>query len=111
MFPVASWDVCPVCVGDDGVELCYCCVYVGNCNGVEYEKLLFCLLHELWPVCYFVVYVCVIRCGVGVRLVRVVIMILIKVFLIYEGSVRTVRHVLFCSSFGEQKVMSGEDVW
>ena len=23
LFPVASWDVCPVCVGDDGVELCY----------------------------------------------------------------------------------------
>ena len=23
VFPVASWDVCPVCGGDDGVELCY----------------------------------------------------------------------------------------
>ena len=28
-----------------------------------------------------------------------------------EGSVCAVRHVVFCSSVGEQKVMSGEDVW
>ena len=49
MFPVTSWDVCPVCIGDDGVELCYVAVlyvYVGDRNGVEDEKLLFCLLHE-----------------------------------------------------------------
>ena len=23
VFHVASWDVCPVCVGDDVVEVCY----------------------------------------------------------------------------------------
>ena len=23
VFPVASWDVCPVCIGDDRIELCY----------------------------------------------------------------------------------------
>ena len=23
VFPVASWDVYPLCVGDDGVEVCY----------------------------------------------------------------------------------------
>ena len=32
VFPLDSWDVCPVCVGDDGVEVCYCDVYVGNWN-------------------------------------------------------------------------------
>ena len=50
---------------------------------------------------------CVIRCGVGVRHVRVVIMI----GRWSEGSVCTLRHVVFCSSVGEQKVMSGEDAW
>ena len=49
---------------------------------------------------------CVIQCGVGVRHVRIVIMI----GRWSEGSVCTVRHVVFCSSDGEQKVMSGEDV-
>ena len=43
----------------------------------------------------------------GVRRVRVVIMI----GRWSEGSVCTVRHVVFCSSVREQKVMSGEDVW
>ena len=52
-------------------------------------------------------FVCVIRCGVGVRRVRVVIMI----GRWSEGSVCTVRHVVFCSSVGEQKVMSGDNVW
>ena len=28
-----------------------------------------------------------------------------------EGRVCTVRHAVFCFSVGEQKVMSGEDVW
>ena len=45
-------------------------------------------------------------CGVG-RCVRVVIMI----GRLAEGSVCTVRHVVFSSSVGEQKVISGEDVW
>ena len=27
-----------------------------------------------------------------------------------EGSVCTVRYVVFCSNVGEQKIMSGEDV-
>ena len=58
MFPVATWDVCPVCVGDNAVEVCYCGVYVGNWNGVEGEKLLLCLLHKRWPVCSFLVFVC-----------------------------------------------------
>ena len=49
---------------------------------------------------------CVIRCGVGVRRVHVVM-----IGRWSEVSVRTVRHVVFCSSVGEQKVMSGEDVW
>ena len=49
---------------------------------------------------------CVIRCGVGVRRVCVVIMI----GRWSEESVCTVRHVVFCYSVGEQKVMSGEDV-
>ena len=49
---------------------------------------------------------CVIRCGVGVRRVRVVL-----IGRWSEGSVCTVRHVVFCSGVGEQKVMSGEDVW
>ena len=43
----------------------------------------------------------------GVRHVRVVIMI----GRWSEGSVCAVRHVVFCSSVGEQKVRSGEDVW
>ena len=51
-------------------------------------------------------FVYVIRCGVGVRHVRV-IMIRRR----SEESVCTVCHVVFCSSVGEQKVMSGEDVW
>ena len=34
MFPVASLDVCPVCAGDDGVEVRYRGVDVGNFNGV-----------------------------------------------------------------------------
>ena len=46
MFPVASWDVCPVCFGDDGVDVWYCGIYVCNWNGVDDEKLLLCLLHE-----------------------------------------------------------------
>ena len=50
---------------------------------------------------------CVIRCGVGVRHVHVVIMI----GRWSQGSVCTVHHMVFCSSVGEQKVMSGEDVW
>ena len=45
MFNVALWDVCPLCGGDDGVEVCHCDVYVGNFNGVE-DKKLFSLLHE-----------------------------------------------------------------
>ena len=49
---------------------------------------------------------CVIQCGVGVRHVCVVIMI----GRWSEGSVCTVCHVVFGSSVGEQKVMSGEDV-
>ena len=49
----------------------------------------------------------VIQCGVGVRRVRVVIMI----GRWSAGSVCTVRHVVFCFSVGEQKVMSGEEVW
>ena len=49
---------------------------------------------------------CVIRCGVGVRRVHIFIMI----GRWSEGSVCTVLHVVFCSSVGEQKVMSGEDV-
>ena len=49
---------------------------------------------------------CVVRCGAGVIRVRVVIMIGRWA----EGSVCTVRHVVFCSSVGEQKVMSGEVV-
>ena len=48
---------------------------------------------------------CDIRCGVGVRRVHVVIMS----GRWSERSVCTVRHVVFCSSVGEQKVMSGED--
>ena len=47
-----------------------------------------------------------IRCGVGVRRVCVVIM----TGRWSEGSVWTVRHVVFCSTVGEQKVMPGEDV-
>ena len=43
----------------------------------------------------------------GVRRVHVVIMI----GRWSEGSVWTVRHVVFCSTVGEQKVMSREDVW
>ena len=40
VFPVASWDVCSVFVGDDGIEVCHCRVYVGNWNGVvKGEKL------------------------------------------------------------------------
>ena len=50
---------------------------------------------------------CVILCGLGVRRVRVVIMI----GRWSEGSVCTVRHMVFCSNVGEQKVMSREDVW
>ena len=50
---------------------------------------------------------CIIQCGVGVRRVCVVIMI----WRWSEGSVCTVRHVVFCFSVREQKVMSGEDVW
>ena len=50
---------------------------------------------------------CVIQCGVGVRRVRAVVMI----GRWSEGSVCAVRHVVFRSSVGEQKVMSGEDVW
>ena len=50
---------------------------------------------------------CVIHCGVGVRCVLVIIMI----GRWPEGSVCTVRHVVFCSSVGDQKSMSGEDVW
>ena len=46
MFPVALWVVCPVCGGDDRVEVCHCGVYVGNWNEVEDVKLLFSLLHE-----------------------------------------------------------------
>ena len=46
MFPVASWDVRPVGVGDNGVEVCYCGVYVGNWNAVEGEKLFLYLLHK-----------------------------------------------------------------
>ena len=51
-------------------------------------------------------FVCVIWCGVGVRHVRVVIMIGTW----SEGTVWTVHHVVFCSNVGEQKVISGEDV-
>ena len=47
---------------------------------------------------------CVIRCGVCVRCV------VIMIGRWSEGSVCMVRHVVFCSSVGEQKVMSGEDV-
>ena len=50
---------------------------------------------------------CVIRCGVGVRHVHIVIMIERW----SEGSVCTVHHMVFRSSVGEQKIMSGEDVW
>ena len=51
-------------------SLCYCCVYVGNWNRVEDAKLLFCFSMNdgqfaLWE------FVCVIRCFVGVRRVRV----------------------------------------
>ena len=42
----------------------------------------------------------------GVRDVRVVIMI----GRWSDGSVWTVRHVIFCSNVGEQKVISREDV-
>ena len=54
----------------------------------------------------FVIFQCVfvIRCGVGVRRV-----IMIRRW--SEGNVCTVRHRVFCFSVGEQKVMSGEDVW
>ena len=52
--------------------------------------------------------VCVNRCGVNMRHVHVVMMIGSW----SAGSVSTVRHVVFCSNVGEQKVMSGvgEDV-
>ena len=50
---------------------------------------------------------CVIQCSVGVRLVRVVIMI----GRWSEGSVCTVRYAVVCSSVGEQNVMYGKDVW
>ena len=50
---------------------------------------------------------CVIQCGVCVRRVRVVIMI----GRWSEGSVCTVRDVVFYSSVRKQKIMSGEDVW
>ena len=36
----------PVCVGDDGVEVCYCGVDIGNWDEVEGKKFLFCLLRE-----------------------------------------------------------------
>ena len=49
---------------------------------------------------------CVVRCGVGVMRVCC-----IMIGTWSEGSVCTVHHVVFCSSVGEQKVMSGEDVW
>ena len=55
VFFVSSWDVCPVCVGDDGVEVCYCGVHIGNWNEVEGKKL---LLPGKWPACSHVVYVC-----------------------------------------------------
>ena len=51
-------------------------------------------------------FVCVIRCGVGVRRVYVII-----IGRWSEGSVCTVRHVVFCSSVGELKVMSWEELW
>ena len=53
--------------------------------------------------CALLLFVCVIRCGAGVRRVHVVIMI----GRWSEGSVCTVCRVVFCSSVGEQKVMSG----
>ena len=61
-------------------------------------SLLFCNLCVLSGVAWVL--------GVGVRRVRV-----IMIGRWSEGSVCTVRHVVFCSSVGEQKVMSGEDVW
>ena len=45
-------------------------------------------------------FVCVTQCGVGGKRERVVIMIRRW----SEGSVRTVRHVLFCSSVGEKRL-------
>ena len=44
---------------------------------------------------------------VGVRRARVAIII----GRWSEGSVCSVRHAEFCSSVGEQNVLSGEDVW
>ena len=45
VFPAAWWDVCHVCVGDNGVEVCYCGVYGGNWNGIDGEILLPCFIH------------------------------------------------------------------
>ena len=41
VFPVASWDVCPVCIGESRIEVCYCCAYVGNLNELQERNCCF----------------------------------------------------------------------
>ena len=104
VFPVASWNMCSVCGGDDGVEVCYCGVYIGDWCGVYDCEQLFSLLRKCYPVSSLVVSVCFpvlsgreACCYYNRKVIG--------------GKCVSCSPVVFCSSVGEQKVISVDDVW
>ena len=60
VFSVAFWNVSFVCVLYDAVEFGDVSVNVVNGCVVQCAEVLFCFFNEFCPVCFFVVFVCVV---------------------------------------------------